>query len=107
MITEQALREAIAECQGQRNPNRETCMMLAAFYIILDHLYPSGDSPPPVQYSYAEPPEQVRYNSGTEFSDAISGLPTERVLQVMDEAMLTLQAIMPRLYNGIMRQLSE
>lgn len=108
MITEQALREAIAECQGERNPNRETCMMLAAFYTIQDHLYPiERYADVGKTYSYAEPPEQVRYNSGTEFSDAIRGLPTERVLQVMDEAMTTLQTLLPRLYNGIMRQLSE
>lgn len=107
MITEQALREAIAECQGERNPNRDTCMMLAAFYTIQDHLYPSGDNPSPVQYSFSEPPEQVRYDSGTEFSDAIQGMNMTAVLEVMDEAMTTLQTLMPRLYNGIMRQLSE
>jgi hypothetical protein len=103
VITEQALREAIAECQGERSPNRDTCIMLAAFYTIQEHLYPT-EAP---QYSFAAPPEQVSYDSGTEFSQVISGLPTERVYAVMDEAMTTLEAIMPRLYNGIMRQLTE
>ena len=36
MITEQDLLEAIAECQGQRNPNANTCIKLAAYYIILE-----------------------------------------------------------------------
>ena len=34
MITEMDLQEAIAECQGKRNPNADTCIKLAAFYII-------------------------------------------------------------------------
>lgn len=115
MITEQALQEAIAECQGQRNPNRETCMMLAAFYTIQDHLYPkegnadAGKTITPT-YSYAEPPEpaeQVRYDSGTEFSDAIQGMEINDVLEIMDEAMTTIRALLPRLYAGIMRQLTE
>ena len=40
MITEQDLQEAIAECQGERHPNANTCMKLAAFYTIKNELYP-------------------------------------------------------------------
>ena len=40
MITEKDLRAAIAECQGARNPNASTCIKLAAFYTILNNLYP-------------------------------------------------------------------
>ena len=40
MITEKDLRAAIAECQGARNPNATTCIKLAAFYTILNNLYP-------------------------------------------------------------------
>ena len=105
MITEQALREAIAECQGERNPNRDTCMMLAAFYTIQDHLYPERNVIP--SYSYAEPPEQVRYDSGSDFSRAIDGMDMNDVLAVIDEAMDTIKVLLPRLYDGIMRQLTE
>lgn len=110
MITEQALQEAIAECQGERKPNRDTCIMLAAFYTIKDHLYPqenlAEDRTMPA-YSFSEPPEQVGYDSGTEFSEVIKGMDTNRVLKVMDEAMSTIQVLMPRLYDGIIRQLNE
>lgn len=34
MIKLEDLEEAIAECQGQRNPNADTCIKLAAFYTI-------------------------------------------------------------------------
>jgi hypothetical protein len=39
MITEKDLKEAIAECEGERNPNANTCIKLAAFYTILDNMY--------------------------------------------------------------------
>lgn len=102
MITEEALQAAILECQGVRNPNRDTCIMLAALYTIQDHLQ---DRP---SYSYAPPPEQpeqVMYDSGTEFSDAIKGKDTQEILQIMDDAMDAVKVMLPRLYNGIMDKL--
>ena len=39
MITEKDLQEAIAECQGQRNPTTSTCIKLAAFYTIRRELF--------------------------------------------------------------------
>lgn len=112
MITEQALAEAIAECQGERNPNRDTCMMLAAFYIIQDRLYPSGGKgEPETAYSYAPPPEkqveEVTYESDSEFSQAIRGKDINDVMAVLDEAMDVMKVMLPRLYNGILRKLQE
>ena len=114
MITEQALQEAIAECQGQKTPNRDTCMMLAAFYTIQDHLYPkelSADtnktSEPSYSYAAPEPAEQVSYDSGSEFSDAIRGRDVNDILPILDDAMNAVKAFMPRLYNGIMNKLTE
>ena len=111
MITEQALAEAIAECQGQRNPNRETCMMLAAFYTIQDHLHGRNDRPSEYSYSYAPPPgpaeEPLTYNSGSEFSEAIQGKEMSDVLAVVDEAMEAVKVMLPRLYAGVMRKLRD
>ena len=60
MITEQALKEAILECEGERNPNASTCIKLAAFYVIRNEMF--GEKP---QYSYAsapvESPELIPY----------------------------------------------
>lgn len=113
MITEQALAEAIAECQGERNPNRDTCMMLAAFYIIQDRLYPSSGekTEPEAAYSYAPPPEkqveEVTYESDSEFSQAIRGKSINDVMAVVDEAMDVMKVMLPRLYAGIIRRLQE
>ena len=40
MITEKDLQDAIAECQGERKPNANTCIKLAAYFTIYDHLFP-------------------------------------------------------------------
>ena len=111
MISEQALAEAIAECQGQRSPNRDTCMILAACYIIQDHMYGTKSVPDPV-YSYAPAPEEptenlVSYDSGSEFSQAIQGMTIDRVLEVMDETMDAVKIVQPRLYAGVLRKLSD
>lgn len=104
MIKEQELLEAIAECQGQRNPNAGTCMKLASFYTILDHITKQEDAQVPA-YSFAAVPPLVEYDSGTEFSDRIKGMDINDVLAVVDELMTVLNALNPRLYNGVMRKL--
>lgn len=103
MIKEEELREAIAECQGERNPNANTCIKLAAYYSILDHL----DTKQPMMYSYAEPAEIVRLDSGSVFSDMIRGRDTTKVLRVMDELMETLELVAPRLYEITLNKLRE
>lgn len=102
MIREEELLAAIAECQGQRNPNASTCMKLASYYIIQDHI--KQEEPMPT-YSFAPPPDTVAYDSETEFSDRIKGMDINEVLAVMDELMTTLSVVNPRLYDGVMRKL--
>lgn len=104
MIREDELYEAIAECQGQRNPNASTCMKLASYYTILDHIQEKEvrkDSAP--MYSFAPGPET--YTSDTEFGQRISAMDVNSVLAVMDELMSTLSVINPRLYEGVMARL--
>ena len=115
MITEQDLQEAIAECEGQRNPTANTCIKLAAFYTIKQHLFP--DEKP--SYSFADSPpsmksedtgnvsDLVNYESDSEFSQAIYGLPSDVAWSIMDELMSTLAVINPKLYNSIMRKVAE
>ena len=102
MIKEQDLRDAIAECQGERNPNANTCIKLAAYYTILNAMTGVQET-----YSRAEPPEQVRYDSGSEFSEAIKGLDTEEILEVMDELMETVSVIVPKLYRATIEKLRK
>lgn len=112
MITEQDLQAAIAECEGTRNPNANTCLKLAAFYTIKDKLYP--DEPQEITYNNvysgaAEPKtvEKPMLESDTEFARVAEGISTEHLFAVMDELMTTIQILQPRLYDGVMRKLTS
>ena len=103
MIREEDLREAIAECKGERNPNANTCMKLASYYTILEHL----DEKPINVYSNDGPADVVRYDSGSELSDKIHGKDIGKVLEVLDELMNVLEALAPRLYYATMDKLDS
>ena len=112
MIYEKDLNEAIAQCQGEPNPNANTCIKLAAYLTIKRELF--GD-PVPLEraenaqsYSYAAEPAEtptIDYDSGTEFSAAIHGRDPADIWPWLDELMSTIQVLQPRLYDSAMRQL--
>ena len=109
MITEQDLIEAIAECQGERNPNANTCIKMAAFLTIKNELYGKsehlqGTEIPPANYSFSTGPA-IEYRSDTEFSQIITGKDPATVWPIIDELMSTVQVLMPRLYDGVMQRL--
>lgn len=111
MITENDLLEAIAECQGVRNPNANVCIKLAAYYTILDHMNDKiEDESQPVQFYHSYSPENknaISYESDSEFSQKIYGRNIDEILPIIDELMTTLQVINPRLYAGVMRKLAD
>lgn len=112
MITEQDLQAAIAECEGQRNPNANTCIKLAAFYTIRDHLFPQegiakiGDTIPqlPERYSGSIEPE---YESDTEFCRAVQGWSKNEMMPLLDELITAVSVLNPRLYAGFIRKLLD
>ena len=114
MITEHDLQEAIAECQGQRNPNANTCIKLAAFLTLQKEMFGKGNValPEPSGYSFAQAPEEQtgeiigRYGS-TDFLTAIEGRNTQDVFLIMDELMDTMQVLQPRIYDSVMRKLDR
>ena len=116
MITEQDLQEAIAECQGTRNPNAGTCIKLAAYYIIKHNMYPDPDDENQTVvssiYSYAPSPDKedkslIDYQSKTEFAELIDGKRSEDVWKIIDELMTVLQTVHPRLYDSVVRKLVD
>lgn len=107
MITEHDLQEAIAECEGQRNPSANTCLKLAAFYTIRDKMYPDKQEEVEIhpQYSYARSAADIKPE--TEFKQVARMTDQETLLNIMDELMITVKAIIPNLYDGVMRKLTE
>ena len=112
MITEKDLQEAIAECQGQRNPNASTCIKLAAFYTIRRELFGEDKDverlPFSPDYSYAmqtESEPMIEIDSDSAFARRINGRPQREIWPLMDEMMDTIRAIHPRLYNAVMDRL--
>lgn len=106
MITEHDLQEAIAECQGKRNPDANTCIKLAAYFTILKTMYPKEQLPPEyLQLSSGAASPAIEYDSGTEFSNAVKGRTADEIMPVMDELMTAVKVLHPRLYNGVMDKL--
>lgn len=105
MITKQDLEQAIAECQGQRNPNANTCLKLAAFYTIRKELFGEEKGGDNRLYSYAPPPEESAGRYGdSEFLEAVEGKPIEGLMLVMDELMDSMKILQPRIYYSVMRK---
>ena len=110
MITKENLQEAIAECQGKRNPTSDTCLKLAAYYIVQDQTYNKPQSKKSsLSYSYAKKP-QIPSTEGvsdgdSEFLDIVKGKDINDVLLIIDELMNTLNIINPRLYEGVITKL--
>lgn len=111
MITLNDLQEAIAECQGKRNPDASTCIKLAAFLTIKEHLYPEpepeAERPTFPSYSYASDPDTITWDGESDFSRAINGKEQAEVWPIIDELMSTLQMLNKSLYNGVMRRLEQ
>ena len=109
MITEKDLQEAIAECEGTRNPNANTCMKLAAFYTIKRELFGSGEPASMSTYSYALPRQDSGddFESDTEFGRLIAGKSKADVWMVIDDLMTTLSIVNPRLYDSVIRKVNQ
>lgn len=105
MFYEKDLNEAIAECQGKRNPDANTCIKLAAYLTIKNALYPEEKTGPVYPQMISGDSGAIEYDSGTEFSSACKGRPLSDIMPVIDELMTTLQVLYPRLYNGVMNKL--
>ena len=110
MITEQSLKEAIAECEGVRNPNANTCLKLAAFYSIKDHLYPARGVDMAIDelpsYSRAAEPI-ISYESDSDFMQIVKVANPDVVMKVLDELMDALKVLYPKLYDSTMLRLKK
>ncbi len=95
LITRKDLLDAIEKCQGQKNPNANTCIKLAAYYTILDHTPET-----PSDYSYASEPL-------SEFRRIVVKKSYDDVMRTMDDLMEEMQTVNPKLYYKTMERLNR
>lgn len=105
MIREQDLDEAIAECEGTLNPNANTCIKLAAFYIVKDQLYGKKElnTVQDTGYSY-ESRTEIPY-SNSHFSEIVEQVGIEKAFPVIDELMEMLFVTNRPLYESVLRKI--
>ena len=107
MITEEDLQEAIAECQGVRNPSMNTCIKLAALYTVQNQLFGKPEAKATsnaAEYSYSAG-DNVEYYSDTEFWKKARYKDVNELLPLIDELMNTLSIVNPRLYDAVLQKL--
>lgn len=92
MITERELIEAISECE-EEPPSFTSIKKLANLYIVYNQLY-----------GKAEP---IKTEKNGEFWNAVNGKNAEKVLEIMAELMETLEVLYPKVYNNIIKKLSD
>ena len=102
MIKREELLEAIAECQGERNPDAKTCIKLAAYYTILNNTQEETIAPKQSGYSFAP-----YSGNGSEFSEAVKGLNLNDVMPVMEELMEAVELLIPKMYRATINRLKE
>lgn len=118
MIDEKEIRETIALCLGNPNPQSKDAILLAACYIIQAYQSKSGIFGNLEQlpgYSFAPPPtetpqttaapETIGEYGSSEFLQAVAGKDPATYWGVIDELMDDLSVINPRVYASVMRKI--
>jgi hypothetical protein len=104
MIKENDLIEAIAECEGAKNPNANTCIKLAAYYTILENLYGKPQEEKAEKKHVSSP--KIAF-SESEFSKITSDKGIENVFPLVDDLVQTISVLNPALYNSFINQLNS
>ena len=108
MITERDLDEAIAECQGKRNPTATDCIKLSAFLQLKERMFPEKAeqiSMPTQSYSYSAGNDYVQYSSESEFGKLVNSKEIDQILPFLDDLVETVKVVNPRLYNAFMAKI--
>ena len=102
MITQDDLRHGISAFLSQKDITPNDCVKLAAYITIQNHLYPQEQE----EERQAEP-MPISVSGDSPLRSAIRGKPQEELLAIADELMETLEVLQPRLYDAVMRKISE
>ncbi len=111
MVTKEELQEGIRLCQiGEPTP--EKMIRLGAYYTVMEHLF-GEDTPEKItSYSMAPAPQEpkpgpIDTSGNSDFLWSVRGKNTASIMNIMDELMDTMKVIQPRIYDSVMRRVSE
>lgn len=100
MLTKRELIDAIRECEDFP-ASYQNCQRLATFYAIYDHMFP------PERHSEIKAETVIEDYGKSDFLLSVGGKNAEKVWNVMDELMSTLQAVNPKLYDGVLKKIYD
>lgn len=100
MLTKREILDAIRECEESVVSYRD-CQRLATFYAIYDHMFP------PEMQSEIKAETVIEDYGNSDFLLSVGGKNAGKVWKVIDELMSTLQAINPKLYDGVMQKIYD
>lgn len=96
-----------AQARAERNARRLTIALVIA--VLLVFISNAAWLWAWMQYDYTSDTTttetSISYTSGTDFGKAITGKDSAALWALMDDLMSTLQIAVPKLYDGVMRQL--
>lgn len=98
MLTKREIIDAIRECEDSP-ASYQNCQRLATFYTIYDHMFP------PERQSEIKTETVIEDYGKSDFLLSVGRKNAEKVWNVMDELMSTLQAVNPKLYDGVLRKI--
>ena len=103
MISIEQISGEIAALEDEK-PTHVTMQKLAALYTVRDHMVIQAKPENEVAVVYQSIPD---IGTGTEFAELIQGKDSKEAVTLMDELMTALQVVQPRLYDSVIRKLSE
>lgn len=103
MITENELLNAIAELKAAP-VSYQNCQKLATFCTLYDYLYARDREE---SERHADDDAILRVEGESEFLQAVNGKKVSKVFAVINELMDALEAVQPRMYDGVLRRLEN
>lgn len=100
MISIEQINGEIATLEEEK-PTHVIMQKLANLYIVRDHIVINSQPVTPV----VSKPILPDLGSKSEFAELVSGKDILEVMEIIDELMVTLQVINPKLYNSVIQRI--
>ena len=104
MLSKAELLTAIDELEDAP-PTFQNCQKMATFYTLLNSVY--GRQQNENSFVETKPEEVIKDHGSSEFLQTVKGKNADMVWSVIDEAMSTLEVLQPKLYDAVIRQISQ